>query len=297
MNKKGSVRIAITGAHGMLGNTLCREYNDIYEVHAFHRDNKCLVPCYKDYSLQLENEEELFKVLESISPKYLIHCAGLIDLEQCEKDPEHAYKQNVDITRIIAKACRGKTKLFYISTDQVYGKGKNHTENTRILKPLNVYGKTKLAGEQVVKEIASDYLIIRTNIFGWNIKLDSVSSAEWIYQNLKEKKEITLFTDYFFTPIFAGRLARIILELLKSDKKNVLNIGSKTKCSKYEFGIEMSKLMNCETSFIHKGSIDSFDFKAPRAKNLSLNIKKASDFGICLPGFEESIQTFLKVTR
>ena len=100
--------------------------------------------------------------------------------------------------------------LIYISTDQVYGNSTNRCETNKNLYPINIYGKTKLYGENEVIKHLKNYIIVRTNIFGWNTKPLWTGSVEWIYSSLISKKIIYLFDDYIFTPIYTKELCKII---------------------------------------------------------------------------------------
>ena len=86
---------------------------------------------------------------------------------------------------------KGKNiKLIYISTDQVYGNDPNKSETNFNINPINQYGKTKYKAELKVRTYCQDAIIIRTNIFGWNINPNKSSFAEWVYAALKNKNKI-----------------------------------------------------------------------------------------------------------
>jgi len=243
--------------------------------------------------MDLLDKDRLRSYFKKIKPNIVIHCAGITNMEECGKYPEIAYKQNVEVTENIARACFNKTKLIYISTDQVYGEADDHSEVNINLLPINQYGKTKLQAEQKVKELCTDYIIIRTNIFGWNVKQERISSAEWIYYSLRNSDQITLFTDYKFSPIYSGYFSEIIMELIHLSFKGIINVGSLKVCSKYEFGINIAKEFGFDTSLINKGSIKNHIFKAQRFNNLELNIKKIIDIGISVPNYNDSIKKFV----
>ena len=276
----------------MLGSSLCRLYHNKHEVYAFHRDKVSLSPCVADYSLDLMDSNELDAQFSQIKPDLVIHCAGLISVDACEKEPLLAHEANVAITENIARICSNSIKLIYISTDQVYGKKDNYSEININLQPINQYGKTKLKGEQKVRELCNDYIIVRTNIFGWNIKLGRISSAEWIYRSLKKGEEITLFTDYTFSPVYTEYLGDIIMQLVDKDFSGVINVGSPTPCSKYDFGQRLAEKFEFSQSLIKKGSIVDYAFKASRSNNLTLNTQRLSDLGIIAPDYRKSIKKF-----
>ena len=276
----------------MLGNSLCQFYNNDYEVYAFHRDKKCFATCSEEYSLDLTDSIQLQSNLNQIKPDLVIHCAGLINLDQCEQNPEIAYKGNVEVSDNVAKACNKETKLVYVSTDQVYGKTEDHSEGSVDLQPVNQYGKTKYLGERKAAEHCPDCIIIRTNIFGWNVKPGKISSAEWIYNSLENGRVITLFDDYFFSPIYTKCLGEIIIQLVEMNFSGIINIGSPIPCSKYEFGKQLAKEFKFDQSYINRGSIYDHSFKASRASDLNIKTKKAINLKIKIPDYKASINKF-----
>jgi len=290
-------KVLITGANGMLGSTLCDLFHQNYEVIALHRDADCYSSSATNYSLELDDLPNLESLFKKLNPDIVIHAAGATNVEECEKKPDFAYRNNVIVTEQLAHLCGSKTKLIYISTDQVYGDVKDCSENNLKLEPINQYGKSKYLGEQRVLESSQDNIIIRTNIFGWNKKPGKVSSAEWIYNTLRNKELITLFNDYTFHPIFAEDLGLIIVKLLDLDYKGVINVGSPSPCTKYEFGNLLAEKCGFSKSNIKIGSIEDHHFEAPRVKHLSLDIEKLQSLGIKAPDFEQSIEHFSKNAR
>ena len=276
----------------MLGSSLCELYHNRHKVFAFHRDLECLTTCSESFSLQLADTHQFQLLFRKIRPDLVIHCAGLINVDKCEKDPELAFEANINVIENIARSCSAETKLVYLSTDQVYGETADYSEDNDGLYPINQYGRTKLQGEKKVQELCSNYIVVRTNIFGWNVKPGRISSAEWIYHSLKKSEEITLFTDYTFSPIYTKCLGDIIMHLVDKDFTGVINAGSPTPCSKYDFGIHLAEEFGFDHVLINKGAISDHNFVAPRHNKLDLNISKLSYMGLTAPDYRESLKRF-----
>jgi dTDP-4-dehydrorhamnose reductase len=286
------MKILITGANGMLGSALCRLYSKKHEVIALHRDRECFNACKVDYSLELRDSTQLKSHLSQIKPDIIIHCAGLTNIDGCEQELALSHEANVVVCENIARAC-SNIKLVYISTDQVYGETEDHSETNELLLPLNQYGKTKLLGEQKIQELSDDYLILRTNIFGWNVKPERISSAEWIYKTIKNQDEISLFTDYTFSPISTECLGDIILQLLEIDYSGVINVGSSSTCSKYEFGLQLAEEFCLDTSCIKKGLMRDHSFSALRSNRLDIDVSRLIETGIAPPDLRHSMRKFV----
>tara|TARA_A100001011_G_scaffold400317_1_gene514071 strand:+ start:1581 stop:2456 length:876 start_codon:yes stop_codon:yes gene_type:complete len=286
------VKILITGSNGMLGSSLCQLYNRDNKVFALHRNNKCFTVCNEDYSFDLTDSNKLLTVFNRIEPDLVVHCAGLTNMDKCEEKSDLAYESNVIVTENISKACTNNTKLIYISTDQVYGSTTNYSENNIDIKPLNEYGKTKHLGEKKCIQNNPNSIIIRTNIFGWNVIPKKVSSAEWMYNSLSSEREITLFNDYIFSPIFTETLGQITMQLVDMSFSGIINVGSSVPCSKYEFGMQLAKQFSFDQSLINEGSISGYTFNAQRANDISMNTQMISELGISVPDYKESIIKF-----
>ena len=132
----------------------------------------------------------------------------------------------------------------------------------------------------------------RTNIFGWNVKPGKISSAEWIYHSLNRGEEITLFTDYTFSPIYAECLGDIIIQLVDKDFTGIINVGSPIPCSKYDFGIQLAEEFGLNASCIRKGTIVDHPVSLLRFHTLDLNVSKLSGLGIASPDYSLSIRQF-----
>jgi|ETNmetMinimDraft_11_1059920.scaffolds.fasta_scaffold36940_2 dTDP-4-dehydrorhamnose reductase len=288
------MKIFITGANGMLGSSLCRLYHNNHETYTLHRDEGCFTDCSADYSLDLINTRKVEELFNKIKPDLVIHCAGLTNVDTCEKEPRQAHDANVTITENISRACSKSTILIYISTDQVYGEVEDYSETNTNLQPVNQYGITKLQGEQKVEEFCNSHLIIRTNIFGLNVKPERVSSAEWIYNSLKNEQELNLFTDYTFSPIYTEYLGKILMQLVVMDSRGIFNVGSQSPCSKYDFGLHMAEESGLNSSVILKGSIADHSFPASRFNKLDLDVRKLSCLSIIPPDYRLSIRQFVR---
>jgi len=289
MSVKVKKNIIITGANGMLGAALSRLLIKDYNIYALHRSIKFYSKCTHDIKIDLIDYKKLEQIVYAIKPDFVIHCASMINIEECETNSEKAYVNNTTVTENIARICN-QAKLIYISTDQVYGNTKDKSEKNIDLRPVNHYGKTKYWGERKVINNCTEYIIIRTNIFGWNLNPKRVGFAEWIYNSLTNDELITLFDDYYFTPIYTVTLGEIIMKLIDLKYIGILNIGSPIPCNKYTFGIKMANLFNLNTDLIEKGKLINQKFKAKRSNDITLDVSAAMRLNIQMLNWMESMK-------
>ena len=243
--------------------------------------------------ISLYEIEEIEKNIVETKPDILIHTAALINVEECERNPEEAEKLNVIVTKQLANICnKYKIKMVYISTDAVFDgeNSKLYTEED-MENPLNVYGKTKLAGEACVLKYPQN-LVFRTNIYGINIQKKQ-SFGEWIYYSLVEGKTLNLFTDIDFSPILVNELAELIYRACEKELCGLYHACGTGCITKYDFGIKLKDFFKIETGRIHKATSDSAHFKAQRSKHMGLSNQKLCDaLQVKISTPKESIEKF-----
>jgi dTDP-4-dehydrorhamnose reductase len=270
------MRIGVTGASGMLGSALIHELAKKHEVLATSRNKGFDKKNVQWECFDLTDFQKLDGWLNNNAPDVVVHCAAMVNVEECENNFSSATILHVYATEVIANFLnRHNKKLIYISTDSVFNgkKIKPYVESDQV-DPLNSYAKTKLLGEQPVL-LMEDGLVLRTNIIGWS-RSNKMSFAEWVYKGLVEGKSLTLFDDVIFSPFNVSDLSLTINQIIESKISGLYHCTSRDYISKYDFGIKMAEVFNLSNNNIKKISIEDMNFKANRPKNLALNSKKLS---------------------
>lgn len=283
-------KLIITGSSGMLGKDLINHFaqSKSFEIFGFDlypgKDKNA-----KEYIFDITDLELLKKNVAEINPHYIIHAAAIVNLNVCDKEPELANKLHIDVSRELAKY---KVKTIYISTDSVFnGMAGNYKEND-IPDPLNNYARTKFLGELAIQANNLNHIIIRTNIFGFNIPLKN-SLAEWAIKSFEENKEVNGFDDVYFNAIYTKQLAIIIEKLIDYDFKGMINIGSSTSLSKYDFLCHLAESIGYSKEKIIRSSIYNNEFKTIRPTNTTLNLDFAKKH-VPLPTMKDGIQELAK---
>jgi len=270
------MKIAITGASGMLGMALIDELSRNYDIYATGRSkvierDRVYWKCF-----DLLDFDKLQSWLLDTSPDIVIHCAAMVNVDQCEVESDNAYKLHMETTKIISSFLKSSGGyMIYISTDSVFdGKKESAYLENDLTSPLNVYAKTKLAGESIVLADCSG-MAIRTNIIGFS-RQDRVSFSEWMLKSIVKGEELKLFYDVYFSPIHVSDLSKIISILINKKLCGLYNISSDFGISKYNFGLLMAEVFNLSSSNITKVSVEDMDMKAYRPHNMTLSNKKIS---------------------
>ncbi|MFH0875125.1 MAG: SDR family oxidoreductase [archaeon] len=286
------MRLLVIGGSGLLGSNFSIISSNNNEVISTYSKNQIQLNGCSCIKLDATNLSDLTNVIKKVKPETIVNCAGLTNVDYCETHKDEAHNLNVKIPQNLVLSQKDSSfKIVHISTDSVFdGKKGNYTEDD-LTTPLNVYSKTKLDGEKVVLN-SNNYLILRTNLFGWNF-LEKLSLAEWFIEKLSKKQKTSGFSDVFFNPLTVNTLTEIILKLLNTKASGLYHLGS-TKISKYEFGTKIAELFNLDKTNIAPSSIDDISTIAKRPKNTTLKTQKISKL-INMPSIEDELKLFYKL--
>jgi len=224
--------------------------------------------------IDVRNVDSIEKIVTKTNPDIIINCAALTNVDELESNPDAAYAVNAHgakNTAIIAH--KKKIKLIHISTDSVFDGEKGFYSEEDVPQPVNIYGKSKKLGEDLVRETIDNHLIVRTNFYGHN--KDGKFLFDWILQNLRKEQPITAFHDVIFNPLEVRNLANIIIELMSKKIFGIIHIASNEIMNKYEFAANIANALNLRSDLINKGSVKDAHFIAKRPLNTSLDNTKA----------------------
>jgi len=270
------MRLLITGVSGLLGINLTMEAMNMHDVVGTDRGKLRSAP-FQVLGVDFLRKGDRESLLDMVKPDWLINCAALADLDQCEKFPGRARTLNTDLPHDLAAACASRNiKFLHISTDAVFDGDKDglYTEDDSP-NPQSVYAKTKLEGEEAVQNANSKAIIARVNFYGWSLS-NKRSLAEFFVSKLSEGKNVNGFTDVIFCPMWVNHLSQILLEMLAKDLQGLFHVVSPEAMSKYQFGVEVAKRFGLKDSLIAAQSVEASGLAAKRSHNLHLSIHKLS---------------------
>lgn len=273
--KSDSHVVLVTGASGLLGaNMVAVARQKGLRVIAAFNQHLISVPGVQSVQVDLNDFASVTQLVHLFRPQWIIHCAAVTNVDWCETHAQVVEKLHVDASRNLAIAAeKNNGQLVYISTDSVFDGLRGDYSEDDFCRPMNVYASTKLTGERAVLDILESSLIVRTNIYGWNMQ-NKQSLAEWILYNLQAHSPINGFCDVIFTPILVNDLADLLLEMLASQLAGIYHIGASQACSKYEFALSIADVFSLDRDLICATSIEDSRLQAARAKNTSLQTRK-----------------------
>jgi len=250
-------KILILGASGFLGSVAYSFFrNKSYECvgTSFRNDQNSLI------QTDLTEEGELEKVLNQTNPEIVMNCTNLGGFQS--KNPEQIKRVNFGINESLSQNFNGKIVTF--STDYVFdGKKGDYTELDEP-NPLNIYGRTRLLGENVLMNSGKDVLILRTAlVYGGKIK----SYVKFVHDNLKGGKEIDAWPDVITTPTHIEDICNSLNNLLNENARGIYHVAGSEKLSRYEFAVRIAKYFGFDTNLINDPNY-SGEVKVPRDASL-----------------------------
>ena len=224
------LKVWIVGSNGQLG-TAINDVIDPLEMEVFNTDKE---------ELDITKTDEVLSFGEINRPDVIINCSGVTDVDLCEREPELAYRVNALGARNLSIVARKVgSKMVQLSTDDVFdGLSKTPYSEFDDTNPKTVYGRSKRAGENYVKEFTHKHFIVRSNwVYGRgnNFVTRVLAAAE-------EGKVLSVASDQFGSPTSAKDLARIILYLIQTNEYGTYHATCKGVCNRYEFALEILRL-------------------------------------------------------
>ncbi len=265
------VRLLITGVTGLLGANLAWEAREAgWAIWGVSRRRGLPGAPFPVRQADLTDPAALDAIWAWARPDAVVHTAALAHVDACERDPARAQRINADLPgALAARAAQARVPLVHISTDAVFdGQRGDYTEEDPP-RPLNVYARTKLAGERAVLAAHPRAAVLRVNFFGWSLT-GQRSLAEWFWDNLRAGRPMRGFTDVWFCPLLANHLARLILEILERGLQGLFHATGSACTSKYAFGVALAQTFGYDPGLIRPVSVAEAALTAPRPRRLTL---------------------------
>jgi len=244
--------IIVTGASGMLGHYVLKAAGpDAIGAYNTSKPSASVQGTSNLVQADISTQAGISKLM-ALKPEAVINCAALASADDCEVNQGLAKAVNTDAVGMLSKACRKSgCSLVHISTDFVFSGRQGMYKESDEPSPVNFYGWTKMMGE---KQLHPEDLCVRTALFGWSHgKRQNI--ADWVVSSLRQGKEVPAFTNSFFTPIYAGDLARLLLEMLEKGYQGTYHAAGIERVSKHTFALKAAEAFGLDKSLVKQGDI------------------------------------------
>ena len=300
------MKVFVTGVGGQLGHDVMNELHkrgyegigsDIAPSYSGIQDGSA-VTAMPYVSLDITNKSAVQETIFSIRPDVVIHCAGwtAVDAAEDEDKVEKVRAVNVDGTRNIANACKTiDCKMLYLSTDYVFdGQGEEPWQaDCKEYKPLNVYGQSKLDGEQAVADILEKYFVVR---IAWVFGLNGKNFIKTMLTIGKKFDTLRVVNDQIGTPTYTYDLSRLLVDMVETDKYGYYHATNEGGyISWYDFACEIFRQAGYATKVVPVTTEEYGLSKAARPFNSRLDKSKLAENGFeLLPDWKDALSRYLK---
>lgn len=278
------MKVLVTGVTGQLG------YDVAKELEKRHIEYKGV----GSEDMDLTDADEVHRVITAYHPDAIIHCAAYTAVDKAEDEYEKCMAVNSDGTIAVAEAAEEiGAKLVYISTDYIFeGQGNLPFETTDEKVPLNMYGLSKLFGEQAVQMISSRYFIVRIS---WVFGVNGNNFVKTMLRLGKEKEQLTVVSDQWGSPTYTADLAPLLCDMIETEKYGVYHATNEGITNWAEFAAAIMKEANLPCKIIPITS-DQYPTKAVRPHNSRLSKRSLDEAGFRrLPDWQDALRRYIKI--
>src|SRR5215469_2954939 len=277
------MRILIIGSSGLLGSDLVEQWSDDEVISADLGD------------VDIRDIGLVRQFITQTRPDWVVLAAAYTDVDGSERNADQAFAVNGEGTRNVARIAKelGR-KLLYVSTDYVFdGISRRPYEPDDPVHPLNVYGASKAAGENAIREESTHWLIARTS---WLFGASRASFPEKILRAASCQRQIKVVADQIGSPTFTRDLATAIRDLVRSDAQGILHITNSGSCSWFDFAKEVLLKAGPKTPILPITTAEA-DRLAKRPTYSVLSPVSLAVHGITLRSWQEAVDAYLAELR
>lgn len=278
------MKVLVTGAKGQLGTDLMNEL-----------EKRGIESVGVDVQeMDITDGEACMRVISESKADAVIHCAAYTAVDAAEDNVDLCRRINGEGTRNVALACQATgAKMMYISTDYVFdGQGTRPWEPDDARSPLNVYGQTKYEGELAVEELVEKFFTVR---IAWVFGVAGKNFIKTMIRLGKERGAVSVVDDQVGSPTYTYDLARLLVDMIQTERYGRYHATNDGFCSWYEFACEIFRQAGMNEVKVTPVSSDQFPVKAVRPANSRMSKEKLTENGFeLLPTWQDALGRFLK---
>lgn len=281
--------IIVTGSKGQLGQELQRLAPAFpsYTFHFFDREE-----------MDIADSEQVLRTFASLKPAFCINCAAYTAVDKAESEQDTAYAINAEGTKNLAVASKEQgARFLHISTDYVFnGRGEEPYKEEDPTDPVNLYGASKLKGEQLAREVNPDSVVIRTS---WVYSSFGNNFVKTMLRLMQSRTEISVVADQVGSPTYAADLAEAIIQIVSSGKWNsgVYHYSNEGVINWHQFASEIQRYthLNCT---VHPITTEQYPTPARRPKYSVMDKEKIQRvYGFTLVPWRSSLYRCLDLLK
>jgi len=269
--------VFLFGASSMLGWSIWRARN--VDVEGFCNGNTRELPPGIAYGLHLDDELAVGMLFRAHRPRLIIHCAGVCDVETCERSPEFASSVNVEGTRLLLAHAPPEARIIYCSSDHVFGGDAGPYFEDSPLAPISCYGRTRVTAEELVRA-RPDTLVIRSGLWIGPSATGKIGHLDWLRDRHRRGLPMTVVSDEVRSAVWAEDAGRRVWELAHSAVTGVRHITATRAVARPEIAEFVNRQFSIGATF---GTEPRRDRKTPHLGNVELATRYTDELARALP--------------
>lgn len=276
------MKVLVTGVKGQLGHDVCRI---LAQRNVEHRGVDI-----EDFDITDRTAVEQY--IKSYRPDAIIHCSAYTAVDKAEDDVERCTRVNAEgPTNIALAAASVGAKLMYISTDYVFpGTGEQFYTPSDATGPISVYGKTKLMGEEAVKQITDRHFIVRIS---WVFGINGANFVKTMLRLSQTKTDLNVVADQIGSPTYTLDLSSLLCDMIATERFGTYHATNEGTCSWAEFAAEIMRQAKKDT-VIHPIPTSEYPSRAARPLNSRMSKDKLVENGFSrLPDWKDALARYL----
>jgi dTDP-4-dehydrorhamnose reductase len=289
------MKILVTGANGLLGqklSTLLLKDEIVYPVFTAREKLTFKITRGKFIPLDITDANAVREVLTSVRPDIVINTAAMTLVDKCETEQEACWRANVTSVENLIATCRTtNTHLIHVSTDFIFDGTHGPLDESAKANPINFYGKSKLAAEDLIIKSGVSFSILRTVlVYGVTHDMSRTNIVLWVKENLEQGKNIRVVNDQWRTPTLAEDLAMGCYLTAREKAKGIYNISGKDFITPYDIAVKTAAFFKLDKTLITASDSTQLVQTARRPLKTGFIIEKArKELGYEPHSFEEGL--------
>lgn len=230
-------------------------------------------------SMDITDPLAIEKVMSDHLPDCIIHTAAMTQVDDCENNKEACWASNVTAVAHLVKSCEmHDVHLIHLSTDFIFDGKSGPYDEEAIPNPVNYYGESKLAAEEIIMKSSCKWAIVRTVlVYGLASDLSRSNIILWVKDSLESGKNINVVTDQWRTPTLAEDLAEGCILIMDQSAKGIFNISGKDFLTPYDMALQTAEYFGLDKTLISKADSSNFSQPAKRPLKTGFIIDKAKN--------------------
>jgi dTDP-4-dehydrorhamnose reductase len=283
--KETPVKIAVTGAAGLFGKGLAQVFREKNEVSPLTRQEG-----------DLTDHARMRELLNEIKPDVIVHPGGIADVDECERNPELAFRVNTEATKNLVEIAKDLGARFaFVSTDAVFdGKADRPYVETDPVNPPSVYGRTKVAAEDSVRQYARHDIFRVSVLFG-------PGKANFVNKGLCKawgKEQYIVVSDQLGNATYTIDAARTMLHVFEAEANGTFHLCNQGECTRYELAKRAVELAGLDSSIVVGKPMAEMNRPGPRLKYSVMEMRALRNAEIALPrSWEDALEEYVQTLR